>query len=117
MKATYWQRGETLDYKNNTDTTIAENTVIGIKTRVGVTGTAIQPGQIGSLHVCGVFELQKTDTGAIEMGTLLYCDGAGVTTETDNGKTGEEKEVYVPAGYAAADASADSTIVLVKLLG
>jgi len=27
-KAAYWQRGETLDYKNNTDTKIEANTVI-----------------------------------------------------------------------------------------
>lgn len=109
MKATYWQRGEALDYKNNTSETIPENTVIAIKTRIGVTGTVIEPGQTGSLHVCGVFELPKTDSTEITMGTLVYSDGTGITASAENGNT--------PAGYAVQDASADAKTVLVKLLG
>lgn len=108
MKAVYWQRGEALDYKNSTSETIQENTVVPINTRVGVTGTAIAPGEIGSLHVCGVFELPKADTTEIAMGTMVYSDGDGITaTAGDN----------IPAGYAAQNAAAEAKTVLVKLLG
>lgn len=117
MKATYWQRAEALDYKNDTTSTIEENTVVEIKTRIGITGNAIEPGQTGSLHVCGVFSLPKADSEAVEMGTLLYSNGEGVTIRSDNGKTGADKVEYVPAGYAANAAKADDTEILVKLLG
>ena len=42
-KASYWQRGETLDFKNDTDQMIEENTIIKIVTRVGVVGAPIAP--------------------------------------------------------------------------
>lgn len=108
MKATYWQRGEALDYKNTTTQTIEENTIIPIQTRIGVTGTAIEPNQTGSLHVCGVFEIAKTDKTEIAMGTAVYFDGAGITA-TAEGNT--------PAGYAAQASGAADTVILVKLLG
>ena len=40
-KASYWQRGETLDYKNTGATTIEANTVIELTGRVGIAGTAV----------------------------------------------------------------------------
>lgn len=108
MKATYWQRGESLDYKNNTTAVIEENTIIPIVTRIGVTGTVIEPGQIGSLHVVGIFEIAKAEDEAIAMGTAVYFDGSAITA-TAEGNT--------PAGYAAQDAEAKAGTVLVKLLG
>ena len=108
MKATYWQRGESLDYKNNTTAVIEENTIISIATRIGVAGTAIEPGQTGSLHVTGVFEIAKAEGEAITMGTAVYFDGSAITATAD-GNT--------PAGYAAQDAAESASAVLVKLLG
>ena len=71
-KAAYWQRGETLDYKNATDAKIEANTVISFGGHIGVAGTDILPGELGSLHVTGVFEMPKTAAGAVEMGTEVY---------------------------------------------
>lgn len=106
-KATYWQRGESLDYINSGDAVIEANTIIDLATRIGVAGTDINPGEKGSLHVTGVYEIQKTGTDAIAMGAAVYFDGTGIT-----GATGG-----TPAGYAAADAKAGDTVILVKLLG
>lgn len=108
-KAAYWQRGETLDYKNNTDTKIEANTVISFGSHIGVAGTDILPGELGSLVVTGVFEIDKTATGAIEMGTEVYFDGEGITA------TGGDSSI--PAGYAAQAAAAADTVILVKLVG
>lgn len=108
MKATYWQRGESLDYKNNTAAVIEENTIIPIVTRIGVAGTAIEPGQIGPLHVTGVFEIAKKKNEAITMGTAVYFDGSNITATADSN---------TPAGYAAQDAAESASAVLVKLLG
>ena len=44
-KATYWQRGEVLDYRNDTDTKIEANTVISFGGHIGVAGTDILPGK------------------------------------------------------------------------
>lgn len=108
MKATYWQRGEALDYTNSTAETIPGNTVIDIKTRIGVVGNAIEPGQHGALHVEGVFEIAKKSGEEVAFGDLLYFDGTEITKTADTN---------TPAGYAAAPATASATKVLVKLLG
>lgn len=108
-KAAYWQRGETLDYRNDTDTKIEANTVIMFGSHIGIAGMDILPGELGSLHVTGVFEIEKTATGAIEMGTEVYFDGTGIT---------DTKSDTTPlAGYAAQAAAASDTIILVKLGG
>jgi predicted RecA/RadA family phage recombinase len=106
--AEYWQRGEALDYTNSTDSTIPANTIVQIGSRIGVTGCSIAPGDTGSLHVGGVWEIPKTGTDAIEMGTTVYFDGTGITST--------EKDA-VEVGYAAAPATADATSILVKLRG
>lgn len=107
-KAAFWQRGEALDYKNKTASVIEENTVVAINTRIGITGTYINPGETGSLHVTGVFEIPKASNEAITMGTAVYFDGTVITATVGTN---------TPAGYAAADAGATDTVVLVKLLG
>lgn len=116
-KAAYWQRGESLDYVNKTTAVIEANTIIPIEGRIGIAGTSINPGDKGSLHVTGVYEIEKTGTGAIEMGAAVYFDGTGITNAADNGKAGDEKAGYTPAGYAAQAAAAADTVILVKLMG
>lgn len=105
-KATYWQRGESLDYPNSGDSVIEANTIVDLGTRIGVIGTDINPGEKGSIHVTGVYAIEKTG-GEIAMGAAVYFDGTGITTDTSG----------TPAGYAAAAAEADAETILVKLLG
>lgn len=107
-KATYFQRGESLDYLNATTEKIEAFSVIEVVSRIGVAGDDIGAGEIGAVAVSGVFEIPKTDVTAIPMGTLVFYDGTGITaTETGN----------TPAGYAAAEAAAGDKSIIVKLLG
>lgn len=108
-KAAFWQDGSNLDYKNNTESEIKANDIISLTTRIGVAGTDIPAGAVGSVIVEGVFKLPKTSSSAINMGALVYYDvtDGGIDADTDN----------VPAGYAVETASADATTILVKLLG
>lgn len=115
-KAEYWQRGEAIDYKNTTDTKIEANTIIAFGGHIGVAGTDIIPGELGSLHVTGVFEMPKTANEAIEMGTTVYFDGAGITAEADDGAA-SDTVTYPLAGYAVQNALAADTVILVKLCG
>ena len=111
--AQYLQRGEALDYKNSTTKVIPAGAIITIGSRLGVTGTEIAPGQIGSLHMGGVWTIKKTGTAAIEMGQTVYFDGTGITDT----KGGFGDSAPVEAGYAAAPASAEDSTILVKLRG
>lgn len=110
-EARYVQRGESLDYLNNTENTIRAGEVVPLITRIGVAGTEILPGKTGSLQVCGVFEIAKTGDVAIPAGTAVFFDGTGIT-DTETGEAS-----YIPAGYAAAEAQKDDKAMLVKLLG
>ncbi len=106
--ATYIQRGEALDYVNAGDAIIPANTVVSLGTRIGVAGTDIAPGQIGSVHVIGVFEIKKAASQDIKMGDALYFDA-------DAGEITNEGEGKVPAGYAAAASKSDATTVAVNI--
>ena len=110
VTAEYVQRGETLDYKNTTDTPIPCDTVVVVGGRLGITGGEIKPGELGALHMVGVFKLPKSGEGAIEMGAAVHFDGAGITATAAEGTT-------TPAGYAAAPSEASDKFVLVKLPG
>ncbi len=115
MKATYWQKGGTLDYTPTDD--VENGQVVALVTRIGVAGNTIASGDTGTLHVEGVFEMDKA-TGAVAMGAALYYDetAENITTVASTG-SGETLVTNVPAGYAAAAAASGDTTVLVKLLG
>lgn len=112
-KASYWQRGESLDYKNSGVAAIEANTVVELPGIIGIAGTDIAPGAVGDLHVCGVFEFDKTSENAISMGTAVYFDKTGITEAANDGE--EEPTAYTPAGFAAADAAESDTKILVKI--
>ncbi len=109
MKAKYSQRGETLDYTNGGSTSIAAGAVVSLGTHIGIAGTNIAVGAVGTIHMVGVFELAK-DSAAITLGAAVYYDAAAdkiTATSTNN----------IPAGYAVAAAGAADTVCLVKLMG
>ncbi|AMJ40981.1 DUF2190 family protein [Anaerotignum propionicum] len=107
-KATYVQEGNSLDYRNVGSEKIEAGDIISLTTRVGVAGTDMEVGSLGSVAVTGVFSMPKA-TGAIALGALVYFNttqGKITTTNTD-----------VPAGFAIATATSSDATVLVKLLG
>ncbi|MGG7200756.1 DUF2190 family protein [Clostridium butyricum] len=109
MKAIYWQRGESIDYKNASSSKIEALSVVSLVTRIGVAGTDINPSDTGSVHVEGVYKMKKA-AEEIALGANVYFDVNNdciTTTSASN----------IPAGYAVeASASADG-YVQVKLLG
>ena len=108
MKASYWKKGESFDYLNNTTNTIEANTVIALGKITGVAGDDILPGDKGAVIVSGVFEMPKTDATEIPIGTMVYFDGTGITATVDTN---------TPAGYVAETSVAGSVSILIKLLG
>ena len=120
-RATYWQRGETIDYINKTDETIEAGSVVSFGKRIGIAGTDIAPGETGSLHVEGVFEVPKEE-GAIEAGDDVYLDTAAmlfkmmaIATTSVNAPYNATNHAGTRAGYAIQDADADAETVFVKI--
>lgn len=101
--ANYWQRGESLDYMNSGNTKIEAGAVITYGARIGVAGCDIEPGEMGSIHVEGVFEMPK-GSGAITAGAEVFWTGTAIAISGDT-----------KAGYAAQAAAAGDTVVLVKI--
>lgn len=104
--ATYFQRGEALDYTNGTANKIAAGTVVVYGDRIGVAGCDIAAGETGSIHVEGVFEMPLSDAAGMTAGAAVYWDGTGITATASTN---------TPAGYAAAAAAAGAATVLVKI--
>ncbi len=105
--AEYFQRGEALDYLNETEETIEAGQIVMLGSHAGVAGCPIAPGMVGSLHVNGVFAMPKAEGEAIEAGADVSFDGETVSAAGESGAI----------GYAVQAAAADDETVKVKLLG
>ena len=107
MRAEFWQKGVSIDYKNTSGATIAANTIVALgTTRCGVAGTDSANTSVGSVFVEGVWIVPST--GTIALGAAVYYDASAekaTATATSN----------VPLGWAVAAAENDT--VKIKLLG
>jgi predicted RecA/RadA family phage recombinase len=107
MRAEFYQKGVSIDYKNASGATIAANTIVALgTTRCGVAGTDIPNNSVGSVFVEGVWIVPST--GTIALGAAVYYDASAekaTATATSN----------VPLGWAVAAAENDT--VKIKLLG
>lgn len=115
-RAIFMQKGRVLDYPNTGQLNIGYGDVLVVGGHIGIAADNIAVGEVGAVHMTGVFEIPKSGAMAIEMGADVYFDGEGITTAADNGETGDAKVAYTPAGYAAAAAAAGDNGVQVKLL-
>ena len=100
MSARYIQKGESIDYRPETD--VRAKTIVPFPGFVGITRLDIRAGELGALAVTGVFESPKA-TEAIDVGEAVYYDAAnGVATK-------EKTDVYL--GVAVYNAQASSEYV------
>ena len=105
MIANYQQPGAAIDYINPTGDTIKAGQVVSLTTRIGIAGTEIPAAAVGSLHVKGVFTMDKA-SGAIDLGAAVYYNAS-----TDKVTTTDSSAV--PAGWAIAAAKSEDTTVQV----
>lgn len=107
-KATYWQKGDKIDYKNGGETVIESGEIVAFGSVIGIAGMDIPIGAIGTLVLSGVFKMPKA-TGAITAGAKVYYDATNkniTATATNN----------TFAGIAIAAAGASDADVLVRLM-
>ena len=106
-KAKYIYRGDSIEYVNATNADIEYGSVVSLGTRIGIAGGNIPAGEVGALHIVGVFELPKAASVEIAQGAAVYFNtknGNVTTTDTD-----------VPCGWAVAAAGSAGTTVAVKI--
>ena len=100
MSARYIQKGESIDYRPETN--IRAKTIVPFPGFVGVTRLDIRAGELGALAVTGVFESPKA-AEAIDVGEAVYYDAEnGVATK-------EKTAIYL--GVAVYNAQASSEFV------
>ena len=100
MSARYIQKGESIDYRPQTD--VRAKTIVPFPGFVGITRLDIRAGELGALAVTGVFESPKA-TEAIDVGEAVYYDAEnGVATK-------EKTAIYL--GVAVYNAQASSEFV------
>lgn len=113
MKAVYVNRGEAIDFVNDSGADIAAGEVVSLGIRIGVAGGNIPNGEPGALHVTGVFELPKA-AEELALGAAVYYAGDGVTAAASTG-SGNSAAENVPAGWVVKAAAADDATVRVKI--
>lgn len=94
MKATYYQRGETLNYFATEN--VENGAVVNLGTRIGVAAAPIRAGEQGAVHVVGVYAMAKANTEEIKQGAAVYYDAAADTITAASGEVmeGETKIMY-----------------------
>ena len=100
MSARYVQKGESIDYRPETD--VRAKTIVPFPGFVGITRLDIRAGELGALAVTGVFESPKADE-AIDVGDPVYWD------EANEVATKQKTDVYL--GVAVYNAQASSEFV------
>ena len=106
--ATYVQEGAAINYWPSVAVTAGDVIVIG--DLVGIAKRDIAAGELGALHVEGVYMMDKDTTSgsAIAAGATVYWDdGNEVVTETSGGNT--------LLGKAVASSADSDAAVLVRL--
>lgn len=121
MIAKYVQQGETMDYK--AAKALHYGDVVNLGTRIGIAANDIPAGAVGSVRVCGVFELPfKAGESAAELpaGTALFWDAEAKAVTADKpvaeATEGTAADI-IPAGYAFEAVAKGAEKALVKLLG
>lgn len=82
MGAIFKHRGDAIEHTPVADVTAGDVIVQG--ELIGVAKIDIKAGQLGALHVTGVFEVPRTTGGVLATGFKLYWDEANARATVDD---------------------------------
>lgn len=111
MSAKFIQPGNMIDYIPSAATAAGDVVVYG--DLIGIAQRDIAAGELGSLALCGVFELPKV-TGAINGGVKVYWNGSAVTTAENDGAS-SNPTAYKLIGHAVSAVTSDAETVRVRI--
>lgn len=100
MTGKYTQRGESIDFVNNTGATILPGEVVAYGDKFYVSGCLMKDGELGTLHTFGVFKFPCAEAGTFAPGDgVAYTAGdAGIKAGTGLGICVEAAEKTVEVG-------------------
>ena len=113
--AQFIQKGDIIDYTNNSETAIEYGQLVIGKDKVFVAAEEIAPGATGGVHASGVFELAAETTAAFEFGQKIYYDAEnkGATATAETGSTTKVPNAYIGiAVEVKAESTAKATVRL-----
>lgn len=105
MKAIYIQRGDVIDFKNETAANIETGDVVTLGSRIGVAVADIPIGATGSVSTSGVYEIEAETTAAFNVGQAIYFEDGKLTATSGS----------VSAGFAVASKLAVTAKARVKI--
>lgn len=108
MKASYVQRGNKIDYINDTGADIKRGEVVVLGGRIAVAADDIVSGKQGVLELTGVWAMAKASSEEIVVGAAVYYDKGNdcITTTADSNTL---------AGFAAEKKAAADTSIAVRI--
>ena len=104
--AKYIRKGTTVQMHNNTEEVIAYGDVVKISKRIGVAASNINPNEVGTLSIVGVYEIQAESTETLNIGDTVYFNESNNITTT----IGD-----VVAGIAVEPKVSGTTTAIVKI--
>ena len=121
MKAVYVQKGESLDYLNESGKAIDAGEVVVFGSRIGIAGTFIPAGEVGTLHMKGVFKVPKKTGETIEAGADVHYTEDGFSaavgvavSDTEGSEVGTAKVGEATVGARAASGTSSAVGYAVK---
>lgn len=106
-KAVFFQKGENLDFTNNTESVITAGDIVSLANKIAVAGGNIPVGATGAVISAGVFGILKTAGISFLAGDAVFFNSETGEATSDDSKT--------PAGIAVADSNDTETSVLVDI--
>ncbi|MCQ4895544.1 DUF2190 family protein [Anaerotruncus sp. DFI.9.16] len=110
MMATYVQKGENINYKNDGSEKIAYGDVVVISDRIGVASVDISAGETGVISLEGVYEMPAEASAAFEVGQTVYWDTTNKRLTATKPASGA-----IIAGVAIEPKATAASLALVKL--
>lgn len=109
MARNYVQKGNVIDFTNNTGSDIASGDAVPCGSLLGVAITDIADGETGSLNIEGVWELPKVEAAEMGQGDPLNWD-LSAAAFVSNAATPETGDLVGGCVAIAAAVNGDTTV-------
>ncbi|RGX53824.1 DUF2190 family protein [Anaerotruncus sp. AF02-27] len=108
--ATYIQKGDAINYKNEGSDTIKYGDVVVLTDRIGIAACDIPVGENGAISLTGVYEEAAENTAAFTAGQQLYWNATDKKLTATKAESGA-----ILAGIAIEAKATAGTKVLFRL--
>ncbi len=107
MKARYYQKGDAIDITPMQD--LAAGEIVRLNNLIGVTRLPVKAGELGTLSIDGIFEVEKPQGVIFHAGANVYWNSGSNSVSTEG--------VLLGIAVREAKASAESVFVLLNYAG